>query len=256
MKQINKTEFIRVEKTSNYTVIHNQFLKRKDLSWKAKGILAYVLSLPDDWNINLKEIIKHATDGEKSFRSGWKELKEAGYVSRHPIRESKTKKISHWETVVRESVDVKASEPLTQKLHVGKVDVGKVDVGNGNLLSTKELSTKELSTKDTNKDHSPAKAEPDIPFKKIVNHLNEAADRNYRHSTGKTKSLIKARWNEGFSVEDFEKVIDNKVAQWKNDSEMEKYLRPETLFGTKFEGYLNEKPIGGDRGGSYGGLEF
>ena len=67
MKQTNKTEFVRVEKTKNYTVIHNQFLKRKDLSWKAKGILAYVLSLPDDWNINLNELMKHATDGEASL---------------------------------------------------------------------------------------------------------------------------------------------------------------------------------------------
>ena len=77
----NKTEFIRVEKTDNFSVIHNGFLRRKDLSWKAKGILTYILHLPSDWNINLNEIIRHATDGEKSFRSGWKELKDAGYVS-------------------------------------------------------------------------------------------------------------------------------------------------------------------------------
>ena len=52
--------------------------------------------------------------------------------------------------------------------------------------------------------------------------------------------MIEARFNEGFSVEDFKKVIDVKTQEWK-DSNMEKYLRPETLFGNKFEGYLNQK---------------
>lgn len=88
---------------------------------------------------------------------------------------------------------------------------------------------------------SPAKAEPRIPYKEIVAYLNEKADRGFRYQTPKTQRLIKARWNEGFKQEDFEKVIDIKVGQWKGKADMEKYLRPETLFGTKFEGYLNEQ---------------
>lgn len=50
------------------------------------------------------------------------------------------------------------------------------------------------------------------------------------------------RLNEGFDIEDFKKVIDTKVDAWKNDETMNTYLRPATLFGPKFEGYLNEKP--------------
>lgn len=148
MAKENRTEFIRVIKDRNYTVLHNQFLKRNDLSWKAKGILAYILSLPDDWNINLKEVMTHATEGEKAFRSGWKELKDLGYVDRRPIRDDDTKKITHWETIVRESVDVTTNEPLTQNLHVGKEDVGNLHVDNDNLLSTD--STKYLSKQNTN----------------------------------------------------------------------------------------------------------
>jgi uncharacterized phage protein (TIGR02220 family) len=53
--------------------------------------------------------------------------------------------------------------------------------------------------------------------------------------------LISARLNEGFTVQDFKTVIDNKVSSWFGNKDMEKFLRPETLFGTKFEGYLNEK---------------
>jgi uncharacterized phage protein (TIGR02220 family) len=68
--------------------------------------------------------------------------------------------------------------------------------------------------------------------------LNARVGSHYRASTGKTKSLIRARLNEGFSVDDFKTVIEKKAAEWMG-SDMEQYLRPETLFGTKFEGYLN-----------------
>lgn len=113
MKRLNNsTTFIRVEKSKNYTVIHNEFLKRTDLSWKAKGLLAYILSLPDDWNINLTEIEKNATDGAASFKSGWKELREAGYVERIAVREKGTNKIIRWDTVVREKSHKSKTHPL------------------------------------------------------------------------------------------------------------------------------------------------
>ncbi|WP_188453769.1 conserved phage C-terminal domain-containing protein [Virgibacillus oceani] len=79
-----------------------------------------------------------------------------------------------------------------------------------------------------------------IPFVEIINYLNDASGKNYRSSTKKTKNLIKARWNEGFAFDDFKKVIDIKISEWKYDQNMSKYIRPETLFGNKFEGYLNQ----------------
>ncbi|MGX6486645.1 hypothetical protein ACX3VT_01510 [Aerococcus sanguinicola] len=97
-----QTSYIRIEKKTNYSVIDNDFLRRRDLSWKAKGILTYILSLPDDWVINLTEIRKHATDGYTSFRSGWSELVKAGYVERAPVRDRATQRIKYWETIVYE----------------------------------------------------------------------------------------------------------------------------------------------------------
>ena len=85
--------------------------------------------------------------------------------------------------------------------------------------------------------YSPAKAEQ---CKEIIDYLNLKANTNYKYTTSKTQTLIKARCNEGFIIDDFKRVIDNKVSEWKN-TDMEKYLRPETLFGTKFESYLNQK---------------
>ena len=78
-------------------------------------------------------------------------------------------------------------------------------------------------------------------YKTIVSYLNQKAGTKYKPTTPKTKTAIKARLSEGFTVDDFKVVIDKKCAEWLGNDTMEKYLRPETLFGTKFEGYLNAK---------------
>ena len=83
-------------------------------------------------------------------------------------------------------------------------------------------------------------------FKYIVEYLNEQAGTNYKHTSKKTQTCIHARLEEGFTVDDFKDVIDKKCAAWKG-TEYEQYLRPETLFGTKFESYLNAKVTPGKR---------
>lgn len=74
----------------------------------------------------------------------------------------------------------------------------------------------------------------------IISHLNEKAGTNYRASSKATQSCIHARLAEGFTLDDFIAVIDKKCAEWVG-GEFEKFLRPSTLFGTKFESYLNAK---------------
>lgn len=76
-------------------------------------------------------------------------------------------------------------------------------------------------------------------YKDIINYLNTICNKNYKYTTKKNQTLIHARCEEGFKLDDFHKVIDVKTREWLG-TEMEKYLRPETLFGTKFEGYLNQ----------------
>lgn len=80
----------------------------------------------------------------------------------------------------------------------------------------------------------------DTPYQEIIDYLNQKTGKSFRSTTQKTKTLIKARIKDGFSVDDFKRVIDTKVAEWKMDNKMDKFLRPETLFGTKFESYLNQ----------------
>lgn len=127
------------------------------------------------------------------------------------------------------------------------------------LANDTEVRSKKLEDRskklEVSKEHTPAKAEPHIPYKEIVDHLNEKADRNFKHTTDKTKRLIEARLNEGFDEKDFEQVVDIKVAEWK-ETDMAKFLRPETLFGPKFEGYLNQPAPPTDRGNDYSDFDF
>ena len=94
-----------------------------------------------------------------------------------------------------------------------------------------------MHTTDTVTDTVPKKV---YPYKEVVSYLNEKAGTAYRAGAKDTQSHIRARFEDGFTIEDFRTVIDKKCAEWKG-TEMEKYLRPATLFGTKFESYLNQR---------------
>lgn len=77
-------------------------------------------------------------------------------------------------------------------------------------------------------------------IKGIIEYLNIKSNSHYKYSTDKTQTLIKARIKDGFTLDDFKIVIDKKCEEWLG-TDFEKFLRPETLFSNKFEGYLNQK---------------
>lgn len=219
---------IRVKKDTNYVVMDKTFLSDTRLSWKAKGIMAYMLSMPDDWTFYFDELIKHSTDGKSSFKSGFNELKKNGYVRRE--RQKREDGTFKWETIVYERPQT--DFPLVENPSMENPSVENPSMENRTLLNNNKLNNNKLNNNNNN-----------IPYVEIVDYLNDVAGKNFRHSTKKTQTLIKARLKEGFTVDDFKRVIDNKTKEWKHDPKMSKYLRPETLFGTKFESYLNETPV-------------
>lgn len=79
-------------------------------------------------------------------------------------------------------------------------------------------------------------------IKYIVEYLNQTCGTKYRYSTVNTQKHIRARLNDKYVFDDFKTVIDKKAKEWKGTS-MEKFLRPDTLFGTKFESYLNQNIV-------------
>ena len=78
-------------------------------------------------------------------------------------------------------------------------------------------------------------------YREIIDYLNEKTGKRFSARSRVNQGHMSARLKEGFTVEDFKRVIDIKCFQWKDDPKMSKFLRPETLFGTKFDRYLNEE---------------
>ena len=102
-------------------------------------------------------------------------------------------------------------------------------------------TTNKQQTNNNIKEYKEEQEEKEINiYKYIVEHLNMRTGQHYKYSTTKTKDLIKARLNEKFTLEDFKTVIDKMCVEWMG-TDMQKYLRPETLFGNKFESYLNRE---------------
>ena len=99
-----------------------------------------------------------------------------------------------------------------------------------------------VKVKEKNKDILSSGEPLMVSVRKIIDHLNAKAGTNYKASSRATVDLIKGRFGERWTVEDFYKVIDNMTQAWKGDPKMEEYLRPSTLFArAHFEEYLNRK---------------
>ena len=77
------------KESGNFVTVNKDFIHDNNLSWKAKGVLLYLLSRPDDWQIYEIELTKHSSDGRDSLRTGIKELEEVGYIQRKRLRDDK-----------------------------------------------------------------------------------------------------------------------------------------------------------------------
>ena len=126
---------------------------------------------------------------------------------------------------------IKTNEMMVTNAYV----IGSSKDSNSNALEGKEVTNAYVIGNSNTKN----KEKENNIYSEVIKYLNEKANTNYRPSTKNTQSFISARLKEGFTVEDFKKVIDVKAKSWVG-TDFEKYLRPATLFGTKFENYLNE----------------
>lgn len=111
------------KESGNFVTVHKSFIHDDNLSWKAKGILLYLLSRPDDWRIYETELNKHSSDGRDSLRTGIKELEEAGYIHRTRKRNEKGQ-LREYEYQVFEQTN-----------QIGKSNVGKSNVGKSNTTN-------------------------------------------------------------------------------------------------------------------------
>lgn len=202
---------------SYYAIIPSNVRYDEELTPNAKLLYGEITALCNEkgycWASN--SYFSELYGVSKTSISKWiNQLIAKGYVTSEMQYKEGTKEIlNRYLRIVNDPIKEKLNTPIEEKL--------------------KDNNTSFNNTTNNTKEY--------IPYVEIVTYLNNAANKSYKSSTGVTKKLIKARWNEGFRLKDFQTVIDKKVNQWQKDNNMKKYIRPETLFGTKFEGYLNEE---------------
>ena len=110
----------------------------------------------------------------------------------------------------------------------------------------------ETTTENNGSKEKPLKVVWTEETKYIIDYLNKRTGKKYSVKTKKTAQLVHKLLDNGFTVEDFERVIDIKCSQWLNNEKMNQYLRPRTLFSEKFEDYLNEAPARNKQQGASG----
>lgn len=153
--------------------------------------------------------------------------------------------IKNWE----EYQAVESMEKIREqtRLRVSRHREQKKKLTNGNVTCNADVTESNATDIDKELDIDIDKerdiVEQKIPFSEIIDYLNLKAGKKFK-TTDKHKTLIRARWNEGQKLEDFKQVIDNKVHDAENPRDLfdAKYLQPSTLFGTKFDQYLNQVP--------------
>ncbi len=206
--------------SKGYGIIPKLMMKDTRLSVESKAIYAYLCSYCGAGNTAFPSVALICHDleiSERRYQKHLKQLKDMGYVT--VKRERKANGFSNNIYTLPKTVSVQNVSIRTVPLQNEGTNI--------NSLKSNSLNKDNMSSSEK------------IPYTEIISYLNEVTSKKYK-VTQKWKDLIKARWNEGQRLEDFKKVINVKSSQWLNDSNMNKYLRPQTLFGNKFDEYLQE----------------
>ena len=219
---------IRIIKDKNFITMGKYHLKEKDMSLKAVGLLSIMLSLPDNWDYSVNGLSAIRKESRNTINEILKELERFGYLTRKRIRDNKGK-IKEVEYIIYES-------PYLKNQDMDNQDIENQDIDNCIQLNTKELNNnliEEINNKEIIKEKNKKMIEA------TINYLNKKTGKAYKPTTPNTIKHLTARINEGYTDWDFMDVIDTKCNEWLG-TDMEKYLRPETLFGSKFENYFNQ----------------
>lgn len=142
----------RVKKRDNYVVLDKGFLKDTELTWQAKGLLAYMLSLPNNWSFNMKDLQKRSKNGRDATYRIMKELIEAGYVTRIEKRdEGKFNKVEYIVHEVKQSPHTENQDtelPFPENPDTEKPDTGNPYPENPTLLNNNKLLNNKLNNKE------------------------------------------------------------------------------------------------------------
>jgi hypothetical protein len=194
-------------KTENFTIMVNEVLKRSDMSLRAKGLYAYLMTLPDDWKILKSEVYTHFTDGKTSIDTAFKELEKSGYILKNRVTDSNNR-FTGWKFIILESL-----EPISALPTIGKPENREArQSGNQQLLSTDTITNdkEKQSTKKAVLDFSIIEGYPEeyqTSLKQFMEHRKQLKKPVTQLALEKiVKSL------EPFSVDERISAIDKAIA--------------------------------------------
>lgn len=232
----------------NYTNTSNLIIRDDRLHWNSRGIFVYLWSQANEWQFYVKEIVKHSPGGETELRTALKELEKYGYLKRTP---------RHGQSGSFDGMDWILSDVGGLNRHAENTDDGSINENQPKEIdypssakpveretrrtdnrTLRNNNNKNYQQQEITKINKEDKSES-IPYKEIIDYLNQKTGAHYKPSSKANQRLIKARFKEGYKLDDFKTVIDNKAFEWQH-TDMWKYMRPSTLFSaSKFDDYLN-----------------
>ena len=167
----------------------------------------------------------------QNVRTALKRFEKLGFLTDESTNKNRLITIVNW--VIYQGSDDEPNRQTNKQL------TGNQQAANRQLTAIKNIRTKEGKNKEL-KDIVEQEPDP-IPYREIIDYLNQKAGKSFKRSAAGNKKVIKARWNEGYKLDQFKRVVDNKCQDWLNDEKMSQYLQPSTLFGNKFDQYLNQR---------------
>lgn len=206
---------------TGYGILPRSVMRNKDLSIEAKAIYAYFISFAGNTGKAFPSvglIYNELNISKNRFYRHFNKLKELGYITVEQVKENGNQFSKNIYTIHQ-----------TPCLCFGETE-------------NRDTQNRDTQNEDTNNNSFNNNSfNNNSIYIRIVAHLNKKAGKSFNPKVKKTQGFINARLKEGFTEDDFIKVIDFKCEQWLG-TKYEEYLRPETLFCTKFEGYLNAVP--------------
>lgn len=250
------------------SVAHDERIK-SDKSILLYGEVLSMINVTGSFYMSNKALAKRLRCTPQTVIRCVRELEKLKYIKSTMVKDEKTGAVKGRKIEllpIPTNTDVKGegntddSTPITSMLNTpyhscyegGNTDVTQIEQYNKTINRTEEDIDK-LSSSEPNSDPEPEKQKSQkIPYEKIIDYLNRKTGSHFRSTTKSYKRLIKARYNEGFTDMDFKTVIDKKCSEWLQDGTMVQYLRPETLFSSKFATYLGQQSTGSKSRKKYG----
>lgn len=211
----------------DFTIIPNDLINNAELSRDSRFLFVYLCSKPDNWIFHNKTIERDIDCSKDSRVKYMKELSDAGWVT---VKQniSKDGKFGNNEITLNPYPKFSDALPCPKNTVSEKDRVGKnTTLSNTNINNNTDLFSNTENVVFEKLDY------------KVLDYLN--AKRQTGTGFKKTKTnlgFIKSRIKEGYTFEDFQKVIDSRIELWSKNEKMAQYIRPETLFGSKFDSYL------------------